>query len=141
MLSVLGPSKWNKLLTKSLQKDSTKKSNNIKTFKYNFKKLYLAQLIVASIIVNELFFLSWSLLSDYVTDRFNSGFMFLKSLLLLTLLLLIFLSYSITKFGSNNISFIIFLTFGNCSAWGTTTEIRLFACLVSTLLKRVNFLL
>ena len=55
-------------------------------------------------------------LSDYVTHRFNSGFMFLKSLLLLTLLLLIFLSYSITKFGSNNISFIIFLTFGTCSA-------------------------
>ena len=37
-LSFLGPSKWNKL------PESTKKCNNINTFKHNFKKLYLAQL-------------------------------------------------------------------------------------------------
>ena len=45
--------------------------------------------------------------------------MFLKSLLLSTLLLLLLLllilSYSIAKLGSNNISFIVFLTFGACS--------------------------
>ena len=38
-LSFLGPSKWNKL-----QKKSTKKCNNINTFKHHLKKLYLAQL-------------------------------------------------------------------------------------------------
>ena len=37
-LSFLGPSKWNKL------PESTKKCNNINTFKHNLKKLYLAQL-------------------------------------------------------------------------------------------------
>ena len=37
-LSFLGPSKWNKL------PESTKKFSNIHTFKYNLKKLYLAQL-------------------------------------------------------------------------------------------------
>ena len=37
-LSFLGPSKWNKL------PESTKKCNNINTFKHNFKKRYLAQL-------------------------------------------------------------------------------------------------
>ena len=37
-LSFLGPSKWNKL------PESTKNLNNINTFKYNFKKRYLAQL-------------------------------------------------------------------------------------------------
>ena len=37
-LSFLGPSKWNKL------PESTKKCNNINTFKHNFKKLYLTQL-------------------------------------------------------------------------------------------------
>ena len=36
-LSFLGPSKWNKL------PESTKKYNNINTFKHNLKKLYLAQ--------------------------------------------------------------------------------------------------
>ena len=37
-LSFLGLSKWNKL------SETTKKCNNINTFKHNFKKLYLAQL-------------------------------------------------------------------------------------------------
>ena len=37
-LSSLGPSKWNKL------PESTKKCNDINTFKHNFKKFYLAQL-------------------------------------------------------------------------------------------------
>ena len=37
-LSLLGPSKWNRL------PESTKKCNNISTFKHNLKKLYLAQL-------------------------------------------------------------------------------------------------
>ena len=37
-LSFLSPSKWNKL------PESTKKCNNINTFKHNLKKLYLAQL-------------------------------------------------------------------------------------------------
>ena len=36
--SLLGPLKWNKL------PESTKKCNNINTFKHNLKKLYLAQL-------------------------------------------------------------------------------------------------
>ena len=38
LLSFLGPSKRSKL------PESTKKCNNINTFKHNFKKLYLAQL-------------------------------------------------------------------------------------------------
>ena len=38
LLSFLRPSKWNKL------PESTKKCNNINTFKHNLKKLYLAQL-------------------------------------------------------------------------------------------------
>ena len=37
-LSFLGPSKWNKL------PESTKKCNNINTFKHNFKKLYLTKI-------------------------------------------------------------------------------------------------
>ena len=37
-LSFLGPSKWNKF------PESTKKCNNINTFKHNLKKFYLAQL-------------------------------------------------------------------------------------------------
>ena len=37
-LSFLGPSKWNKLA------ESTKKRNNINSFKNNIKKLYSAQL-------------------------------------------------------------------------------------------------
>ena len=37
-LFCLGPSKWNKL------PESTKKCNNINTFKHNLKKVYLAQL-------------------------------------------------------------------------------------------------
>ena len=41
-LSFLGLSKWNKL------PESTKKCNNINTFKHNFKKLYLANCISGS---------------------------------------------------------------------------------------------
>ena len=37
-VSYLGPSKWNQLL------ESTKRCNDINTFKHNFKELYLAQL-------------------------------------------------------------------------------------------------